>query len=261
MRLPLFALIDRCLAPAPKPDKVAWIGEHVYAHRGLHGRGVPENSLAAFAAAADLGLGSELDIQRSNDGQAMVFHDWVLDRMTSETGPVLNRSAEQLGRIALAGTRETVPALHQVLDRVEARAPLLIEVKSRRDIGVSGLCIAVRRVLEGYRGLHAVMSFDPRISRWFAVHAPATVRGLGISEGEKKRGAWGALLRRMAIWHARPDFLSYDVRDLPSRLATAQRKRGLPIAAWTALSVQQRDVAACYADALIAEGAGLDLPR
>ena len=46
-----------------------------YAHRGLHGNGVPENSLAAFSAAADAGYGIELDVQLSRDGVVMVFHD------------------------------------------------------------------------------------------------------------------------------------------------------------------------------------------
>ncbi len=82
MRLSLFAPIDRRFAPAPDPKKVGWIGGHAYAHRGLHGPGVPENSPSAFAAAIARGLGIECDVQRSGDGKAMVFHDWELDRLT-----------------------------------------------------------------------------------------------------------------------------------------------------------------------------------
>ena len=46
-----------------------------YAHRGLHGGGVPENSLAAFELACKKGFGIELDVQLSRDGKVMVFHD------------------------------------------------------------------------------------------------------------------------------------------------------------------------------------------
>ncbi len=235
---------------------MAWVGEHDYAHRGLHGAGLAENSLAAFRAAIARGLGIECDIQRSRDGQAMVFHDWRLDRLTAESGEVSRLGAEQLGRIALTGGSEGIPTLRQVLNEVAGRVPILIEIKSRRQDRIAALCLAVRRVLEGYTGPHAVMSFDPRVSRWYHRHSPHTVRGLVVSEGED-RALPGKIRRRLALWHARPDFLAYDVRDLPSRFAAAQRARGLPLATWTVRSAEHRERAARYADADIAEGEGI----
>lgn len=256
MPLSLFAPIDRWLAPAPAPGRADWIGDHDYAHRGLHGGGVPENALAAFAAAAARGLGVECDIQRSADGQAMVFHDWELDRLTAESGPVARRSAEQLAAIPLAGSGEGIPTLRRLLDLIAGRVPILIEIKSRRDMRVGAVCLAVRRVLEGYRGHHAVMSFDPRVAHWFYRHAPGIQRGLVVTE-EDSKGRWGDLRRSAALWHARADFLAYDVRDLPSRFAGRQRARGLPVATWTVRSPELRERAAQYADAPIAEGDGI----
>lgn len=235
---------------------MAWLGEHDYAHRGLHGAGVPENSPAAFRAAIARGLGIECDVQRSRDGKAMVFHDWQLDRLTAESGEVSRLSAEQLGRIVLTGGLEPIPTLRQVLGEVAGRVPILIEIKSRRQDRIAALCLAVRRVLEGYAGRHAVMSFDPRVSRWYHRHSPHTVRGLVVSEGED-RALSGKIRRRLALWHARPDFLAYDVRDLPSRFAAAQRARGLPVATWTVRSAEHRERAARHADADIAEGEGI----
>lgn len=263
MRLSLFAPsnlvgLDSWRAPAPDPRKVDWIGRHDYAHRGLHGiaeGGLPENSLEACQAAIDRGLGIECDVQRSGDGQAMVFHDWELDRLTAKTGPVAQLSADQLGRIALTGGSSTIPTLRKLLTLITGRVPVLIEIKSRPDAPIPALCLAVRRVLEGYAGPHAVMSFDPRVSRWFHHHSPHTVRGLVISESEGARA--GHVRRRLALWHAKPDFLAYDVRDLPSRFAAAQRARGLPLATWTVRSAELRQQASLYADAAIAEGAGL----
>lgn len=256
----LFAPIDRWLAPAPDRRKVEWLSAWTFAHRGLHGQGVPENSPDAFSGAIALGLGIECDVQRSVDGQAVVFHDWELDRLTGERGPVMARPASELCAIALTGSGDAIPSLRQVLNDVSGRVPILIEVKSRRDLPVAGLCLAVQRQLEGYRGAHAVMSFDPRVSRWFADHAPDRVRGLVVTE-EGWKNARGTLRRHLALWHARPDFLAYDIRDLPSRFAAAQRRRGLPVATWTVRSPELLARAAAHADAAIAEGAGVVMGR
>lgn len=257
MPLSLLGPLDRKLAPAPGLRKLAWLPGATFAHRGLHGAGVPENSLAAFEGAIARGLGIECDTQRSGDGHAVVFHDWELDRLTDESGPVSRRSAEQLGRIALSGgDGRGVPTLRQVLDLVQGQVPILIEIKSRRDLRANSLCLPVRRMLEGYAGPHAVMSFDPRVCRWFAVHSPYTPRGLVVTE-EGDKALPGRLRRHLSLWHARPDFLAYDIRDLPSRFAAAQRQRGMPVATWTVRSAEHRERAAAHADAPIAEGAGV----
>ena len=253
-----FAALDNWLSPPPRPARVSWLGQWAYAHRGLHGTGLPENSPAAFAAAIAHGMGIECDIQRSRDGRAMVFHDAVLDRLTGEQGRVADRSAAELGRITLTGGSDTIPTLRQLLDQVAGQVPLLIEIKAPkgRASRIPALCLSVRRELEGYAGDHAIMSFDPRIVRWFARHSPLTLRGLVVTE-EDDKALPGMIRRRLSLWHARPDFLAYDIRDLPSRFAAGQRKRGLPVLTWTVRNPEYRDRAAAHADAPIAEGAGL----
>jgi len=228
----------------------------VFAHRGLHCPGTPENSLTAFSAAISGGMGIECDVQRSSDGQAMVFHDWDLDRLTDESGPVLGRTSAALSQVHLRDSNDRIPTLRDLLGLVRGRVPILIEVKSRRDHRVSSLCLAVRRVLEGYQGAHAVMSFDPRVSTWFAKYSPQTLRGLVMSE-ENSRTLQGQLRGHLSLWIAKPDFLAYDVRDLPSRFAAAQRARGIPVLTWTVRSAELRARAAEHADAPIAEGAGI----
>jgi len=256
MRLSLLAPLDRWLAPAPAAQRVSWLRGAIFAHRGLHGPGAPENSPSAFAAAMARGMGIECDVQKSGDGQAIVFHDWELNRLTGESGPVSERSSQQLGRMVLSGGTDTIPSLRQVLDQVAGQVPLLIEVKSRRDGRPGPLCLAVRRALEGYRGPHAVMSFDPRIARWFAVHSPLTIRGLVVTE-EDDKALPGRLRRHFALWHARPDFLAYDLRDLPGRFPAAQRRRGLPVVTWTVRTPEDREHALDHADAPTVEGAGV----
>ena len=254
----LFGLLDRWRSPPPKSAKVSWLGTVHYAHRGLHQSGVAENSLTAFRDAMERGMGIECDVQRSSDGQAMVFHDFELDRLTAETGPVIERSSAELARIELSGSGDRIPTLKRMLDEVAGRVPVLIEIKSKRGSfkHVGALCQAVRRVLEGYAGPHAIMSFDPRVSRWFADRSPLTVRGLVVTE-ENSKTLIGMVRRRLSLWAARPDFLAYDIRDLPSRFAAGQRKRGLPVLTWTVRSAEHQERAADHADAPIAEGAGV----
>ncbi len=222
----------------------------------MHGAGVPENSLAAFASAVERGFGIELDVQLSGDGQPVVFHDWELDRLTGETGPLAARAAAELGKVKLTGSDDAIPTLRQVLDLVAGRAPLLVEIKSRRETRVPPLCLAVRRELEGYRGPHAVIGFDPRVIRWFALYSPLTPRGLSFTDdGDKSLPR--RIRRRLALWHARPDFITYNIKDLPDRFAANQRRRGMKLVAWTIATPELADRAAGLADAVIAEHAGL----
>lgn len=217
----------------------------------MSGGPVLENSLPAFAAAVDQGLGIECDVQLSRDGAAMVFHDWTLERLTGQAGRVDARSADELAAIALNGANGTIPRLEELLALVRGRVPLLIEVKTE-NARVERRCRAVRDALTGYPGPVAVMSFNPLVSAWFRVHAPAVVRGLVVTE-EKRPGRRGDIERRLSLWQARPDFLAYDVRDLPSRFAQAQRRRGLPVLSWTVRTPAQSDTVAAHADAPIFE--------
>lgn len=228
----------------------------IYAHRGLHGHGRVENSPGAFAAALAAGHGIECDVRKTADGRAVVFHDAELDRLTAEHGPVGQRGVAQLTGIALGASGETIPTLRDLLAQVAGKVPLLVELKTRAERPVSPLCLAVRHDLEGYRGQVAVMSFDPRVGAWFARHAPHVTRGLVVTE-QGAKSFRGLAMRHWRLWTARPDFLAYDVRDLPSGFAAVQRRRGLPVLTWTVATTEQAERAAEHADAPIAEGEGL----
>lgn len=256
MRSLLSTAIDNWRSPPPKRARVKWLAEWDYAHRGLHSPGTPENSPSAFAEAIGRGMGIECDVQRTGDSGAVVFHDWELDRLTDRKGALEKLTTAEIVVIPLKQNGDRIPTLERVLEQVSGRVPLLIEIKSKRDKRVRPLCLAVRRALEGYKGHHAIMSFDPRVSRWFAKHSPRTVRGLVVTE-ENEKGLGGAMKRRLSLWNAKPDFLAYDVRDLPSSFAAAQRKRGLPLLTWTVRSPETAQVAFENTDAPILEGEGL----
>lgn len=87
------------------------------AHRALHdvAQNRPENSRAAIRAAIDAGYGIEIDLQLSADGQALVFHDYDMTRLTGQSGPIRLQSAAQAAEISLAkGDGETIPTLAEV---------------------------------------------------------------------------------------------------------------------------------------------------
>jgi glycerophosphoryl diester phosphodiesterase len=221
-----------------------------FAHRGLHGRGIVENSPSAFRAAIDAGHGIELDVQVSADGEAIVFHDYDLKRLAGADGKLADLPAAAISGHLLTGTEEAIPTLAEVLALIDGRVPLLIEVKSPgRAIGP--LCKAVNRAIQPYMGPVAVMSFNPRIGRWFVAHAPDVLRGLVVTEeGQPKRG-------RFKLWASlamsRADFLAYDIRDLPSRFAAAARAEGMKVGTWTVRTDAQRATAAAHADQVIFE--------
>lgn len=237
------------LSPSREADLRALIARP-FAHRGLHGPGRPENGRAAFEAAIAAGHGIELDVQASADGEAFVFHDYELERLTEGFGAVRTLGSAELKRIRLKDSDETIPTLAEILALIAGRAPLLIEVKSP-DRRVAALSREVHRALAGYTGPVAVMSFNPEIAHWFAVHAPGRLRGLVISEAGRK---WrGIATRRFALWRARPDFLAYDIRDLPSRFADTARAKGLKVLTWTCRTIEDRARAAEHADQIIHE--------
>lgn len=193
-----------------------------YAHRGLHTKDktIPENSLAAFRAACQNGYGIELDIQLSQDGEVVVFHDDTLDRVCAVQDAVNTFSFTQLQEMRLCQTSETIPLLTQVFAVVQGRVPIIIELKSCRNY--PALCqasLAQMRTYEASGGIFCVESFDPRIVRWFKKHAPDILRGQ-LAERPKQYTAMPLPLR-FALGNvlgnviARPHFIAYSKEKKP----------------------------------------------
>lgn len=226
-----------------------------YAHRGLHGDGIIENTRAAFEATIVAGHGIETDVQVSKDGEAMVFHDYELDRLTQKQGLVIDRKAAKLETIRLKDSDETVPRLTEMLDLVDGRVPIMIELKTKGH-KVKKLCRSVATALADYQGEAAVMSFNPEVGRWFIKNNPSVVRGLVVTEHDEVQLAArikGAMQRSLSVFRAEPDFLAYDVRDLPSPFADSLRVKGVPIVTWTVRTEGERASAAEGADQIIYE--------
>ena len=217
------------------------------AHRGLWSPdGAPENSLAAFQAACAHGYGVELDVQLTADGEAVVFHDAKLDRLTGEPGRLSDHTAADLAAMRLAGTDETIPTLAETLTVIGHRAMVLIELKTPPG-EVGALERRVHEVLIDHNGPTAVIGFNPYSHGWFADHHPKILRGLNsyayADDGahtlapEQRRAFAG--LEHVSI--AKPHFLALGLDVLPSERATALRKDGMPVVCWTVRQPAQWD--------------------
>ena len=216
-----------------------WRGQP-FAHRGLHDAtsGIVENTLPAFLAARDAGFGMELDVRFSGDRQLAVFHDGDLARLAGDARRVRDLTYEQLKAFRLMGREDArIPTLGEVLDAVDGKVPLLIELKDGPDN--MALCRAVLGALRDYPGEYLIESFNPLMIAWFRFHAPHVVRGRLVGPMRSYRplvnGIAGFFMAGLLDnFLSRPDFIAYDVNAL--RFFCPHFQRFLyrtPMAAWT----------------------------
>lgn len=238
--------------------------EFPIAHRGLHdaANGVIENSRTAVWNAMQHGYGFEVDVQITADGEAVVFHDDVLDRLTGETGPVKARSASELVEIPLTGSvyGDTIWTLQELLELVAGEVPGVVEIKTHWD-GDTRLAKRTAELLAAYQGPSAAKSFDPAVVAAFGRAAPGIARGIigygyDDEEAEKLSPARRFILRNLLHWpRTRPHFISWGVKDLPRRsVDIANRLTGAPVMTWTVRTPSDQARAGLYADQMIFEG-------
>ncbi|WP_299408355.1 glycerophosphodiester phosphodiesterase family protein [uncultured Roseobacter sp.] len=216
------------------------------AHRALHdvSDGRPENSRAAIRAAIAAGYGIEIDVQQSADAQAMVFHDYALDRLAEASGPVRAQTAATLAQTALRGGEEGIPDLPEILSLVAGRVPILIEIKDQDGAmgpDVGPLEAAVAGALEGYSGPVGVMSFNPHSVIRMAALCPETPRGLVTEAYEEKN--WSLPAETRAHLREIPDyeraecsFISHSIHDLDHPRVAELKARGAAVLCWTVRS-------------------------
>jgi len=236
------------------------------AHRGLHDatRGIAENSVSAVKAAMRKATAVEVDLQRAAQDMPVVFHDATLDRMTNESGPVAALDVDTLRSIPLKDGGDRILSLPDLLDLVGDTVPLLLEVKSNfRGNGAFEANIA--KLLAGYKGPVAVMSFDPQSVTAFRKCAPALPRGLiscrfadAFSKTNFSARQRFAMRHLLTSLFARPQFVAYDIKALPAVAPLlAKFAVGLPLLAWTVRDEADLAKALRYADAPIFEGIAL----
>lgn len=228
-----------------KPDRAPFLGVH-YAHRGLFDNetDAPENSLKAIRKAVSAGYGIEFDVQLTKDDVPVVFHDASLKRICGIDGKVWEYTLDELQKIKLAKSEETIPTLEEVLNVVDGKVPLIVEYKMDRvDTRV---CELGNQLLKDYKGVYCIESFHPLAVKWYRENCPEVMRGQ-LSEnfgrsGKKAFHLW-MMTHLLTNFLTRPDFIAYCHRDADNLSRRICRKLGALSVTWTIKSQEQYEKA------------------
>lgn len=230
---------------------LSWLTGRPIAHRGYHdlNRSRWENTISAFDAAVARGFTIECDVHPSADGVPVVFHDSELKRLTGNEGRVWDRTAAELAQMKVGGTADHVPTLAEMLARVAGRVPVVIELKGAEGHD-QGLVARVAECLADYPGKAAIMSFEHRLIRLFAIEAH------GIPGGLTACGRTPADLEaHFSMLAHQISFVSFGVTDLPNRFVTVVREKfALPVITWTVRDQWAVDLTREHADQMTFEG-------
>lgn len=218
-----------------KPDRTLFFGVH-YAHRGLFDNEsqAPENSLNAIREAVKAGYGIEFDVQLSKDDVPVIFHDADLKRMCGIDGKVWDYTVEELQKMKLANSDQTIPTLAQVLEEVGGRVPLIVEYKMDRvDTKV---CELGNKLLKTYKGTYCIESFHPFAVKWYRKNRPDILRGQ-LSENfirdGKKEFTMFLMTYLLTNFMTRPDFIAYRHKDADNISRRICKGLGALSVAWT----------------------------
>lgn len=230
-----------------KPN--SWLLTKPIAHRGLWGDGIIENSIPAYQNAVDNGYPIEIDLHLSTDGVLFSFHDNNLKRMTGVDKSIHDLSSAEIKALRLSGSEQQIPTFDEVLDTVDGKVPLLIEIKNQHNKSVVDK--AVER-LKSYKGEFAIQSFNPFFINRVKKLAPDFIRGVLASElKHTKSFINNFVINHMPInWICKPDFISYSHTGLPLKKRVVKNR---PVLAWTITDSESAKKALQFADNIIFE--------
>jgi len=203
-------------------------------HRGLWNKEYPENSIGAFKRSIENNLPIELDVHLLKDGNLVVFHDDNLKRMTGLDKNIKECTIEDVQNLRLLNSEYTIPTFSEVLELVNGRVLLVIEIKT--DVSSFEICSKLAQILDTYEGMFWVKSFNPLFVAWFRFFRPKFIRGLLVSSLKKvkKNILVKITCYKMCLnFLCKPDFIAFDYRDLPNKKVERLYKKGIPILLWT----------------------------
>lgn len=232
-----------------------WLFKTPIAHRGLHTKECPENSLGAFERAIEKGYIIEFDVHLLKDGEIAVFHDDTLSRMTLKTGEIKNLTSKDLKDYQLNKTKFVIPTLDEVLNLIAGKVPILIETKS--DTKVGKLESVLLEKLKGYNGEFAIQSFNPFSLAWLKKYAPNIWRGQlsgsftqdDVNVNKLTRFVLKRMLLNKRV--SKPDFISYEAKYLPNKYV--DKFKNLPVLAWVVKSEEEEKRVRKFANNIIFE--------
>jgi len=210
----------------------SWLLTRPIAHRGLWGENIIENSLTAYQNAVDNNFPIEIDLYASLDGVLYSFHDKTLVRMTGEKGFIYEKTSNEINSLKLSNSNEHIPSFKEVLNLVNGKVPLLIEIKNQPRKDIVSLILSE---LTNYNGEFAIQSFNPLYINKVKRLAPNIMRGIlatNVKEELKdEKPLTKFIVKNMALnFLCKPHFISFDYRGLPLRKRKTKNKQ---VICWT----------------------------
>ncbi len=211
--------------------------EQPIAHRGIHdNKAVAENSMTAFRQAVDAGYGIELDVRFTKDHKMVVFHDDDLKRMCGVNKLVLSLTYEELSEYRLSIGGEKIPTMREVLELVDGKVPLVIEMKNEMSTSMA-LPICLSEEMKHYKGIYSVESFNPLYVGKYRKLDKTVARGVLSSRFGKvklKQKPLAIVLENLLMnFLAKPDFIAYQYTDCKKISFRLNRLLGATTVAWT----------------------------
>ena len=232
---------------------INFLKNNLIAHRGLHNKDIPENSMLSFTKAIDNNYIIELDVHLLKDGNVVVFHDDNLKRMTGIDKKIKNTTYEEIKDLLLINSNEHIPLLIEILNLVRGRVPLLIELKYDTKIGL--LEDKVIDILKNYQGLYAIQSFNPLSLIYIKKKCPEIPRGILVSKFKKEKlGILKKIILRNMLLNfiIKPDFISVNYNYLSNKKVQKYKNSKL-ILTWTIRNKEEIDKYASLCDNFIVE--------
>lgn len=209
---------------------LSFIKDKYIMHRGIFDNKVTiENTLNAFKKAIKKDLPIELDVHLTKDNEIIVFHDDNIERMTGKNKNIVDMTLDEIKKLKLLNTSETIPTLKEVLDLVDGKVPIIIELKY--DTKKHKLEKEIVKYLDNYKGKFAVKSFDPLMVNWFKNNRENYIRGLLVTN--KTDTLFKLMNNKLILLNlCKPDFLSVSKKMLNNKKIIAYNKNH-PVIAYT----------------------------
>lgn len=224
---------------------------YIIAHRGIHdNKNIYENTLESFKLAIKKGYIIELDVRITKDKQIVVFHDNNTKRITKQERIVEESTYQELNNQNIIH----IPLLSEVLELVNGKVPLLIELKQTNKVGE--LENLFMKIMKKYKGKYAIQSFNPNVLYWFKRNYPKVLRGqLSYKYNKQKISTIKkAILSNMLLnIFTKPNFISYKYNELSLEKINKYKKKNIHLIGWTITNEREFNHYKEYYDNLICE--------
>ncbi len=181
-------------------------------HRGAAGL-EPENTLRAFKHAMDLGVDMiEFDVHLCKSGELAVIHDETLNRTTNGKGKIIDKTLDELKKLD-AGKGEKIPTIDEVLDLVDHKTKVNIELKGR-DTAKPVAATITKYVAKGWSHYDfLISSFNAKELEVFHQLISFVALGLVLKEKPNKKIFDFARILNITSLHLPYDKIDYKVID------------------------------------------------